>query len=168
MVFAGAIGLILLVVTLTRGGETPAARAPAPNAQTSQAPAAAPPKPSELNSEWVSQSPSPTIAVGAETALSFSFRNTGRVAWVRGAASEARLGYVGDNSKFDARMAVDWPNGQRPAIQTEAVVPPGQVATFVFKVRGVTPGAFRIEVRPLVEGVAWLPDQGVYVEVTVR
>jgi len=116
----------------------------------------------------VSQTPSPTIAVGAETALSFSFRNTGQVAWVRGAASEARLGYVGDNSKFDARMAVDWPNGQRPAIQTEAVVPPGQVATFVFKVRGVTPGAFRIEVRPVVEGVAWLPDQGVYVEVTVR
>jgi hypothetical protein len=168
MVFAGAIGLILLVVMLTRGGETPASRnVPAPTPQSSQ-PAVAAPKPGELNSEWVSQSPPPTIAVGAETALSFSFRNTGKVAWVRGAASEARLGYVADGSEFDDRMAVDWANAQRPAVQTDAVVPPGQVATFTFKVRGVTPGTFRLNVRPVVDGIAWLPDQGVYVEVTVR
>jgi len=168
MVFAGAIGLILLIVTLTRGGETPAARnVAAPNVQTSQA-SAAPPNPGDLDSEWVSQSPSPTIAVGAETALTFSFRNTGKVAWVRGAAAEARLGYVTESSQFDARMAVDWANAERPAVQTEAVVPPGQVATFGFKIRGVTPGTFRLNVRPVVDGIAWLPDQGVYVEVTVR
>jgi hypothetical protein len=169
MVFAGAIGLILLVVTLTRGGETPAARnVPAPNAQTSQAPAVAAPKPGELNSEWVSQTASPTITVGAETTLTFSFRNTGQVAWVRGAASETRLGYVDESSQFDDRMAVDWANAQRPAVQTETVVLPGQVATFMFKVRGVTPGTFRLNVRPVVDGIAWLPDQGVYVEITVR
>ncbi|TMF76457.1 MAG: hypothetical protein E6I18_10310 [Chloroflexi bacterium] len=169
MVFAGAIGIILLLVTLTRGGETPTPRnAPAPNAQTSQPPSVAPPTPGDLNSEWVSQSPSPTIAVGAETALTFNFRNTGKVAWVRGAASEARLGYVTDGSQFDDRMAIDWANAERPAVQTEAVVPPGQVATFTFKIRGVTPGTFRLNVRPVVDGIAWLPDQGVYIEVTVR
>jgi hypothetical protein len=169
MVFAGTIGLILLFVTLIRGGETPAARnVSASNARSTQAPPVAPPKPGELNSEWVSQTASPTIAVGAETALAFSFRNTGQVAWIRGAASEARLGYVPEGSRFDDRMAVDWANAERPAVQTEAVVPPGQVATFTFKVRGVTPGTFRLNVRPVVDGIAWLPDQGVYVEVTVR
>ena len=170
IVFAGTIGLILLTVALTRGGETPAAR-PAPTAQASIAPSVssvAPPKPSELDSVWVSQSPSPTIAIGGDATISFAFRNTGQVPWVRGTASEARLGYVGNNSQFDPRMAIDWPNPQRPAAQTEAVVAPGQPATFTFKVRGVVAGTFRIDVRPVVDGVAWLPDQGVYVEVTVR
>jgi hypothetical protein len=43
-----------------------------------------------------------------------------------------------------------------------------QLATFTFKVAGAAPGTYRLHVRPVVDGVAWLEDQGVFVDITVR
>ena len=48
------------------------------------------------------------------------------------------------------------------------VVAPNEIGTFTFKVRGVAPGTYRIDVRPTVAAVGALRDQGVYTEVTVR
>ena len=41
-------------------------------------------------------------------------------------------------------------------------------ATFTFKVKGVTAGTYRLDVRPVVAAVGPMRDQGVYTEVTVR
>lgn len=122
----------------------------------------------ELDSAWVSQSPAPPISVGEQATLTFLFRNTGVVAWRRGTASEVSLGLTGDDRRFDARMTVDWPLPSRPATQTEDEVAPGALATFSFKVRGVAPGMYRIDLRPTMSNVGWLRDEGVYVEVMVR
>jgi hypothetical protein len=173
MVFAGMVGLGLLIASMTvfRGSETlPRAQSsPIPGASAGPTGTPAPaPKLDQIDSAWVSQGPAPTIAVGGEATLTFSFRNTGKAAWQRGSASEASLAFTGDESRFDPRMAVEWPSSTKAAVQTESLVAPGQTATFTFKVRGVAPGTFRIDLRPVMFAVGWLRDEGVYTEVIVR
>jgi hypothetical protein len=166
MIFAGVFGLVLVAISSFCSGSpgrTPqGAQSPSP---TATAPL---PKPADLDSAWVSQSAPAQIAVGAEATVSFKFKNTGKAAWTRGTGSEASLAFVGNATKFDPKMAVNWPLPDRPAVQTEPVVAPGEIATFSFTVKGVAPGTFRIDVRPSVVAVGWLRDQGVFTEVVVR
>jgi len=166
IVFAGVIGLVLVVLFgLCGGGSTPRAQAtPSPT----PAPAAPLPKLSDLDSAWIDQTAPAQISVGAEATITFKFRNTGKVAWARATGSEASLAFVGSNADFDPKMAVNWPQPGKPAIQSEEVVAPNEVATFTFKVKGVTAGTYRIDVRPVVVAVGPMRDQGVYTEVTVR
>jgi hypothetical protein len=166
MVFAGAIGLVLVVAfsVCSGGSSTP------PRAQPTPTPTATAPLPklSDLDSAWIDQTPPAQLTVGAEATITFKFRNTGKVAWARGTGSEASLAFVGSNANFDPKMAVNWPQPGRPAVQTEEVVAPNEIATFTFKVKGVTAGTYRIDVRPVVVAVGPMRDQGVYTEVTVR
>src|SRR6185503_4523966 len=56
----------------------------------------------------------------------------------------------------------------RVAIQTEPRVGPGDIATFVFRVRApATPGVYPLKLRPVVDGVTWLEDAGIVSLVTV-
>src|SRR5437773_1014165 len=82
--------------------------------------------------------------------------------------SGASLAFTGTAATFDPKMAVNWPAASTPALQTEDVVAPNEIGTFTFKVKGVAPGTYRIDVRPTVAAVGTLRDQGVYTEVTVR
>ena len=165
MVFAGAIGLVLIVVFGLCGGGSSTPRAQATPIPTATAPL---PKLSDLDSAWVDQTPPAQLAVGAEATITFKFRNTGKVEWARGTGSEASLAFVGSNANFDPKMAVNWPQPGKPAVQTEPTVAPNEIATFTFKVKGVTAGTYRIDVRPVVVAVGPMRDQGVYTEVTVR
>jgi hypothetical protein len=173
MIFTFATGLLVVLAAATtfRASDV-AASASVP--QLTTPPSAFPtptvlrPDTSEIDSAWVSQSPAPTISVDGEASLTFRFRNAGTVAWVRGAVSEASLAFIGDDRRFDPRMAMDWPLPSRPATQTESAVAPRELATFTFKVRGVSPGTYRIDLRPTISNVGWLRAEGVYVEVTVR
>jgi hypothetical protein len=162
MVFVGAIGLVLIVMFgVCGGGSTPRAQA----TPSSQAPL---PKLSDLDSTWIDQSAPAQVSIGAEATITFKFRNTGKVAWTRGTGSEASLAFVGSNANFDPKMALNWPQPGRPAVQSEGVVAPNEIATFTFKVKGVAAGTYRIDVRPVVAAVGPMRDQGVYTEVTVR
>lgn len=166
MVFAGVIGFVFFLMFGVCGG-SPASRA-TPTARPSVASTAPPPKLADLDSAWVSQTLPAQISVGAETTITFRFKNTGKAAWERGTGSEASLAFVGTDAKFDPKMAVSWLQPDRPAVQGEEVVAPGEIVTFTFKVKGVAPGTYRIDVRPSVVAVGWLRDQGVFTEVVVR
>ena len=166
MVFAGIFGLVLIAISSLCGGTPRSSESVQPTVAAT--PTAPLPKLADLDSAWVSQTVPAQIAVGAETTVSFKFKNTGKAAWTRGTGSEASLAFVGTAAKFDPKMAVNWPLPDRPAVQTEEVVAPGDVATFTFKVKGVAPGTYRIDVRPSVVAVGWLRDQGVFTEVVVR
>lgn len=121
----------------------------------------------ELHSEWYTQSAGPVIDVGEVADITIQFRNVGHTAWIKGSPSELRLGEVGPRPLPDS-MRVDWLAWDRVAAQTEEIVLEYQLATFSFRVRGAAPGTFRLNVRPVVDGVAWLRDEGVHVDVTVR
>jgi len=164
MVFAGVIGVVFAVVFGLCGGSS------APRAQATPKPTATAPLPklSDLDSAWIDQTAPAQLSVGAEATITFKFRNTGKVAWARGTDSEASLAFVGSNANFDPKMAVNWPQPSRPALQGEEVVAPNEIATFSFKVKGVVAGKYRIDVRPVVVAVGPMRDQGVYTEVTVR
>jgi hypothetical protein len=148
-------------VAMTDGGGD--AGADAALAEVTAPPAAA------LHSRWVTQSPLRVVALGGTTTISISFRNVGSTAWIRDSAAEARLGVANDDRRFfELGFAQNWPAPDRPAVQTESVVAPGALANFSFQVRGTVTGVHRIPVRPLVEGVTWMEDEGAYVEFWVR
>src|SRR2546423_15218282 len=164
MVFAVLFGIVLAVVFGVCGGDRSPGRAQSTPVPTQ----IALPKLADLDSAWIDQTAPAQLSVGAEATITFKFRNTGKVAWARGTGSEASLSFVGSNANFDPKMAVNWPQPGRPAVQGEAVVAPNDIATFTFKVKGVTVGTYRIDVRPVVAAVGPMRDQGVYTEVVVR
>jgi uncharacterized protein YkwD len=121
------------------------------------------------HSRWLSQSPYPTLRAGQVSGqLSIRFLNTGSQTWTRGLlGQEARLGVNRDNETW-AGLGVGWPSANRVAFQSEASVPPGAVGTFLFQVRApMTPGLYAINLRPVIDGVTWMEDQGVFLYVTV-
>jgi len=121
------------------------------------------------HSRWLTQSPYPTLRAGQVSGqLSISFLNTGGQTWTRGLlGQEARLGVNRDNETW-AGLGVGWPSANRVAFQSEASVPPGSVGTFLFQVRApMTPGLYAINLRPVIDGVTWMEDQGVFLYVTV-
>lgn len=126
------------------------------------------PSASALRSRWVSQSVPEGIALGTTATATFVFRNIGSTPWVRGTAAEAHLGIVDDDRRFfDLGLSLGWPTPDRLAVQTEDVVEVGQVATFRFGLRGSVTGRHHIRVRPVVDGVAWMDDDGAYIDIVV-
>ncbi len=121
------------------------------------------------HSRWLTQSAYPTLRAGQVSGqLSISFLNTGGQTWTRGLlGQEARLGVNRDNQTW-AGLGVGWPSANRVAFQNEASVPPGAVGTFLFQVRApMTPGVYAINLRPVIDAVTWMEDQGVFLYVTV-
>ena len=137
---------------------------PSTHATPSAVPAAAAIPPGEVqagfHSSWLSQSDDVSLAPGKTTRLTVRFRNVGSATWVRGVlGQQANLGVTGDS----ALLGAGWPRPDRVAIQTEDLVPPGAVGTFAFEIRApAAPGAYRLDVRPVIDGTTWMEDQGVY------
>lgn len=122
------------------------------------------------HSRWTSQSPYPVLQAGATSGpLTVSFTNTGSRPWVRGAAGQqANLGVVNDDASWSA-LGVGWLTADRVAAQAEAIVAPGAVGSFTFRVRApATPGVYRIALRPVIDGTTWMENDGVFLVVTVN
>jgi glucose/arabinose dehydrogenase len=122
-----------------------------------------------LHSAWVSQTPYPTLQPGQVSApLNIVFRNTGTATWTKGVlGQEARLAINQDDAQW-APLGVNWMSANRVAAQTEASVPPGANATFTFQVRAPqTAGTYSLHLRPVIDGTAWMEDQGVFLIITV-
>jgi len=121
------------------------------------------------HSQWVSESPYPTLHVGEiSQPLTIAFMNAGATAWTKGTlGQEARLGINLDDVTW-ASLGVNWPLPNRVATQTEAMVNAGQTATFTFQVKApAAPGVYSIHLRPVIDGVTWMEDEGVFLIVTV-
>lgn len=161
------VSATLLAVSSLDGGtraRTAAAAEPVPLS-------VATPIPVLLHSKWVAQSAHQTIAPGEVASIWVAFRNTGIAAWAKGSPAEARLGLVGtpeEVRRIREALAVDWVLPDRPARQDESYVSRGAETQFTFKVKGARPGTYRLHLRPVVDGVAWLEDDGAYIDVTVR
>ncbi len=122
------------------------------------------------HSKWVSQSAFPVLDPGQTSAdLTITFRNNGSRPWVKGVAGQqANLGIHNDDRTW-ASLGVGWLTPDRPAAQSEASVAPGQNATFTFRVKAPpTPSTYVLSLRPVIDGVTWLEDEGVFVAVTVN
>src|SRR5437867_2138256 len=121
-----------------------------------------------FHGQLVDQSASPTLAPGAMTEYTVRYRNTGLAVWQRGGSAQVNLGVAGDSTAFaQTGLAVGWLSPTRIATTDEQMVPPGMIGTFKFTVRAPTaPGAYRVPLRLVVDGLAWLDDQRVVLTVT--
>jgi len=121
----------------------------------------------QYHSSWVDQAAYPILAPGQTADVFVRFRNTGTAAWVKDVfGQQANLGINGDDRRF-AAFAVNWPTPDRPAVQSEAVIEPGQIGTFRFTVRGpADAGMYALHLRPVIDGLTWMEDQGVFFNVT--
>jgi hypothetical protein len=168
------------------GLPTPAPNAPAPSALPSAAAAQANPQAgtqpvavaaparipqanvtaADFHAKWLDQSAYPSADAGSTTTVTVRFRNTGRASWLKGVpGQQANLGLVGEG----VQLAADWPTADRVAVQNEDVVAPGGIATFTFKIRAPnTPGSYRLALRPVIDGLTWMEDDGAYMVVTSR
>jgi hypothetical protein len=124
------------------------------------------PLPQELHSRWYTQTVAPVIPAGGTAHVTLQFRNVGHTAWIKGTAAEIRLGEIGPRP-LPPEMRLEWPYPNRPAVQDERIVHEQQLVTFTFQVKGEAPGTYRLRLRPVVDGIAWLEDEGVFVDITV-
>jgi hypothetical protein len=120
------------------------------------------------HSSWVAQSAYPTMASGGTAQVSVTVMNTGSATWLKGTATEARIGIVNDDQTLtQLGLADGWLLSNRPAAQTEAAVTPGQTATFSFSVKGVRVGSYPLRLRTVIDGLTWMEDQGIFLQITV-
>ena len=99
-----------------------------------------------------------------------AFHNTGSHGWSR--EREGEIAILGTSNPVGGTypdLAYHWLAADRLALLTTDYVAPGQDGWFQFSVRApATPGRYRLDVRPLIDGVGWLEDPGVYWLITVR
>jgi hypothetical protein len=121
-----------------------------------------------------------SLCMGASAAATVAFYNSGSRGWVAGRMGEAaylgtwnpepgqdRPSNLGGDGTFDS-PPTGWPRYNRLAVQPASWVGPNQIAWFQFTVAApMTPGTYRIALRPLIEGAQWMEDYGVFWVVTV-
>ncbi|HEV8230415.1 MAG TPA: phosphodiester glycosidase family protein [Candidatus Limnocylindria bacterium] len=133
-----------------------------------------------FHAQWYGQSGYPTLCPGQRSTATVAYYNSGSRGWVSGKLGEvAYLGTWGPEPGQDAisplggdgtagSLSTGWPRYNRIALQPAAYVGPGQVAWFQFTIQApVTPGTYRLYLRPLIEGATWMEDFGVFWLVTV-
>ena len=144
-------------------------------------PAALPGGMSGFHAAWYGQSGYPTLCPGERSTATVAYYNSGSRGWVQGRMGEvAYLGTwrpepgqdmpspLGGDGAYGSPDTA-WPRYDRIAVQPAPYVGPAQVAWFQFTIQAPsTPGTYRLYLRPLIEGAAWLEDYGVFWIVTVR
>lgn len=180
---------LALSVALTGTGPAVAAPAPAPAQQAACATFVGPamPPPSQVatgvpgyHSAWHGQSGYASLCPNGQAEFTIAFLNTGALGWYRGTPGQtAYLGTWGPEPGQDRSTQLGgdgtlgtantgWPSFNRIAVQSEEYVGPGEVASFRFMLQAPkVPGWYRVHLRPLIEGTAWLEDQGIYWQVVV-
>ena len=118
----------------------------------------------------------PTLCPGSTTTVTVAFLNTGSLGWYGNAAlgtwgpepGQDRASTLGGDGTSGS-PATSWSQANRPATQTTPYVGPGQVQWFQFDVEAPpVPGAYKLGLRPLLEGQQWLEDPGLTFYVLVK
>ena len=127
------------------------------------------PPPPSYHAAFSAQSAYPVAAPGQLVQWVIAFRNTGTSGWSVTGATGLRLGTERPLDGPSALASAKWLTANRVAQQTTAYVAPGQDAWFIVElVAPAAPGTYRLYVRPVIDGAAWLEDAGAYVELVVR
>lgn len=113
------------------------------------------------------QSAFPVASPGQKVQWVVAFTNTGTGGWANG--TELHLGTAEPIDGTSGLATSSWLTANRPARQTTGYVAPGQQAWFIVELSApMQPGTYRLRIRPVIDGLAWLEDSGAYVDLTVR
>jgi hypothetical protein len=180
------VAVLLMLASLASAGPEAVGLAPA-SATCSGSVGPGIPPPSRVSggipgfhAAWYGQSGYMSLCPGERSTATVAYYNSGSRGWVSG-----RLGEVAYLGTWDSEPGQDqpsilggdgqrgspstgWPRFNRLAVQPALYVGPGQIAWFQFTVQAPSlPGTYRLGIRPVVEGAAWLEDYGVFWVVTV-
>jgi hypothetical protein len=128
------------------------------------------PPDSGYHASWSGQSPDPTLNIGATAKLVVALKNTGFRGWYNDDSAGQRV-VIGTNDPQDAdqsALAGDWLSANRLSSTTTSYVGPGEVGWFEFTVRApAAAGDYRLALRGVVDGAAWLEDDGIFFTIHV-
>lgn len=148
------------------------------------APASVPSGIPGFHAAWYGQSGYPVLCTGQISRAVVAYYNSGSIGWYSGFDTSAFLGTWNPEPGQDRASVIGGdgthgsPNTRWNAYNRPATVPingrygayvgPNQIAWFQFTVKAPpTPGTYRLYIRPLIEGVQWMEDYGVYWQITV-
>ncbi|MCC7288966.1 hypothetical protein IT414_01055 [bacterium] len=97
-----------------------------------------------------------SLAVGVSGSGSLVIRNDSNVAWYNNGRNPILLGTSNPTDRSSAFIAAGWLGPNRPTRMAEAVVAPGQNATFSFALKAPSqPGGYNENFQLLAEGYRW-------------
>lgn len=104
------------------------------------------------------------MSSGDRSRITFKVRNTGNVTWKQANTRLGTAGPIGRVSTFN----YDWASANRTSQLIELSVAPGEIGTFEFWYQAPTnPGEYTEQFTPVIEGKAWLPYSGLFLNTTV-
>lgn len=123
---------------------------------------------SHYHSAWNSQSGYLNMKTGEVATIWIKFTNKGTATWFNNGANPVHLGTSNSLDRSSSFYTSSWLATNRPSTMSEAQVVPGGVGTFTFEVKAPgTTGSYREYFRPVVEGLTWMEDNGVYIDFNV-
>ncbi|HRY59812.1 MAG TPA: trypsin-like peptidase domain-containing protein [Patescibacteria group bacterium] len=126
--------------------------------------------------ELVYQSPYPsTLKTGELTNVSIEIKNIGTSAWLNNGNKIVRLG---SGSQYGSSVQQkdypsefvnnNWLSPNRPAALNQSQINPGDIATFQFDIKAPSnPGIYKAYFTPVVDGLTWMKDIGIYWQIEV-
>lgn len=105
---------------------------------------------------------------GQRVYIGFQAKNMGNMTWTNSGGNPVRVGASNPFDRSSPFCDATWLSCARPANMIEASVAPGSTATFEFWYKPSRIGTFNEYFRPLVEGVQWMNDTGMYFHTIVQ
>jgi hypothetical protein len=127
--------------------------------------------------QLINQSAYPaTLAPNAETEVWIEVKNTGTAHWFDNGEHIVRLGSgssygnAGQQRDYNSEFSnSDWYSANRPAIIMHPQIEPGWHTRFSFKIKApATAGVYKAYFTPVVDGIEWMQDIGLYWQITVQ
>ncbi|MDP9211742.1 MAG: SpoIID/LytB domain-containing protein [bacterium] len=133
------------------------------------------------SASWAGQSASPTVSSGEDAAVYVDFKNNGSQAWSNTGSNPVRLGTSHPRDRQSPFYNSTWLTPTRVGSFTGRVesddsvtatdtIEPGETARFGFTMTApprTSAANLREYFQPVVEGVTWLEDWGMYLEASV-
>lgn len=120
------------------------------------------------HAEYVGQSSYLTIGKNSAANLWVEYKNTGTATWNKEGLSPIHLGTSSPQDRASPLRDSSWLSENRAAKMNKESVLSGEIARFGFTIQAPgTSGAYREYFRPVVEGLEWMEDAGLYWDVAV-
>lgn len=126
--------------------------------------------PAIWDAQWIKQSSnSISMAPGDTETAWVEFKNTGNTTWSAVGETAVKLGTARSLDRKSSFYDPSWLSENRAAAMTPAEVNPGETARFTFTIKAPdTVGKqYREYFRPVAEMITWLPDVGLYWDISV-
>jgi len=116
---------------------------------------------------WMSQDPYPTLKAGQSVTLKLTLKNTGTADWI---PEKFNIGTANPKDRYSIFYNADWLSLNR-ATTVDRVVHPGETYDFnivmIAPKRAQTGTVYKEYFCPVVDGLTWLKDMGIYWTITI-